>query len=66
MKEDFVSEGHKFLASKTYGCHNFCKRSDIIDVLVDGSLIIQVRMRRAAIVFADDSPGQPPLKKMRM
>ena len=39
----------------SWGSNNFCKRTQIIDALVDGTLIVEVRMRK----FGETAPALP-------
>ena len=41
-----------------WGSPNFCERSTIIDSLVDGALIIEVRMRQPTTKATDNSGGK--------
>ena len=64
-KEDYVSssKGDEFVGSKDHdtvcwGSRDFCERSTILDSLVDGALIIDVRMRRPTTEATDNGGGK--------
>lgn len=60
-------ESHVFAdVENTWGFHNFASRSDILKALVEGTLLVEVRMRRNDAVEEMPFVAENPLRKLML